>query len=200
MDEPKSDREPPPPHLIAEKIVLLRGHKVLLDQDVAALYEIETRVLLQAVKRNPGRFPDDFMFRLGNQELAILRSQSVISSWGGRRYAPYAFTEQGVAMLSSVLSSPRAIAVNIQIIRTFVRMREILADNLALARKLEALEKKYDTQFKVVFDAIREMMTPKPARARPIGFVRPKEEKDDPPTSVSDVYCRYAKSEEEIVG
>jgi hypothetical protein len=108
---------------IERAILVLRGHKVMLDSDLAALYEVETRVLVQAVKRNLGRFPKDFMFQLENHELAILRSQSVTSSWGGRRSAPYAFTEQGVAMLSTVLNSPRAIAVNIEIMRAFVRLR-----------------------------------------------------------------------------
>ena len=168
-------RQPPQPHLITELILLVRGHRVLIDRDLAALYEVETRVLLQAVKRNLDRFPPDFMFQLSDQELAILRSQFVISSWGGRRYAPYAFTEQGVAMLSSVLNSPRAIAVNIEIVRAFVRLRQILADNADLARKLEALEKRYDAHFKIVFDAIRELMAPKPANRKPIGFVIPKD-------------------------
>jgi hypothetical protein len=177
MPKPKPSppaRRSPHPHLIAEKILIIRGHKVLIDRDLAALYEVETRVLLQGVKRNLDRFPPDFMFQLSNQDLAILRSQSVISSWGGRRYAPYAFTEQGVAMLSSVLNSPRAIAVNIEIVRAFVRLRQILADNVELARKFEALEKRYEAQFKIVFDAIRELMAPKPASTKPIGFVTAK--------------------------
>ena len=134
---------------IERVILVLRGHRVLLDGDLAALYQVQTRVLVQAVKRNRERFPKDFMFQLTNQELAILKSQFVTSSWGGRRTAPYAFTEQGVAMLSSVLNSPRAIAVNIEIMRTFVRLRQMLASNADLAKKLEELERKYDLQSKL---------------------------------------------------
>lgn len=145
-------------------IVLVRGQRVLLGQQLAVLYEVETRVLMQAVQRNRVRFPSDFMFELTFDELDVLKSQNVISSsgtrWGGVRKPPYAFTEHGVAMLSSVLRSPRAIAVNIEIMRAFVRLRSLLAGNRDLARKLSALERKYDTQFKVVFDAIRELMTP----------------------------------------
>jgi hypothetical protein len=114
---------------IAQRIAIVRECRVLLDADLARLYEIETRVLLQAVKRNASRFPSDFMFQLTNQEVANLRSQFVTSRWGGRRHAPYAFTEQGVAMLSSVLNSPRAIAVNIEIMRTFVRLREVFRES-----------------------------------------------------------------------
>ena len=146
----------------------------MVDAELAALYGVPTRALVQAVKRNPARFPSDFVFRLTAQELAGLRSQSVISnekrSRGGRRFLPYAFTEHGVAMLSSVLRSERAIQVNVAIIRTFVRLRRILASYPDLARKLDALERKYDAQFKVVFDAIRALMEPEPRRARRIGF------------------------------
>jgi len=163
-----------PAERIERSILLLRGHKVLLDRDLAALYGVETRALVQAVKRNIDRFPSDFMFQLSNQELAALRSQSVISNVkpgrGGRRTAPYAFTEQGVAMLSSVLRSPTAIRVNIEIMRAFVRLRQIVASHAELARKLEALEKKYDAQFKVVFDAIRQLMAPPAQKRTPIGF------------------------------
>jgi len=156
---------------ISQGIFLIRGHRVILDTVLAKLYQVETKVLLQAVKRNNDRFPHDFMFQLTKQEFDYLRSQFVTSSWGGRRYPPYAFTEQGVAMLSSVLRSSRAIRVNIEIMRAFVRLREMLATNSALARKLQALERKYDSQFKVVFDAIRELMTPpEPKKKRPIGF------------------------------
>jgi hypothetical protein len=157
---------------IAQGILLIRGHKVMLSTYLAELYQVEPRVLVQAVKRNMARFPEDFMFQLSDQELANLKSQSVISSWGGaRRAAPYAFTEQGVAMLSTVLRSNRAIQVNIEIMRTFVRLRRILVSHTELARKLAALERKYDAQFKVVFDAIRELMTPPiPKKKRPIGF------------------------------
>jgi hypothetical protein len=163
------------PTAIEQRILLIRGQKVLLDADLAALYDVETRSLLQAVKRNAERFPQDFSFQLTNQEFNNLRSQIVTSSsgaWGGRRTAPYAFTEQGVAMLSSVLRSPRAIAVNIEIMRAFVRLRAALASNKELARKLAALETKYDAQFKIVFEAIRQLMAPPPEpKRRGIGFV-----------------------------
>jgi hypothetical protein len=156
---------------ITQLILPIRQSRVLLDADLAKLYKVETKVLIQAVKRNANRFPEDFMFQLTKQEYAHLRSQTVTSSWGGRRYPPYAFTEQGVAMLSSVLGSSQAVHVNIEIMRAFVRLRRILATNADLARKLAALEQKYDAQFKVVFDAIRELMTPaKPQTKRPIGF------------------------------
>jgi hypothetical protein len=163
---------------ISRSIVILRGHKVLMDEDLAALYGVEVRVLVQAVKRNVKRFPEDFMFQLTAVEWAALRSQNVTSkpSRGGRRYAPYAFTEQGVAMLSSVLGSEQAIAVNIQIMRAFVRMRALLASNTALARKLDELERKYqhhDQTIAAILLAIRELMqppTPPPPKRRPIGF------------------------------
>lgn len=146
----------------------------MLDWDLAALYGVATKVLVQAVRRNLSRFPPDFMFQLTPQELGILRSQFVTSSlkrqWGGRRYSPYAFTEQGVAMLSSVLRSKRAIQVNVEIMRAFVRLRQVLVSHAALARKLNALERKYDAQFKVVFDAIRELMASPVRRRRRIGF------------------------------
>lgn len=149
---------------------------MLLDADLAELYGVETRVLVQAVKRNLERFPEDFMFQLEKQDLAVLRSQSVISSvHGGRRTVPYAFTEQGVAMLSSVLSSPQAIAVNIEIMRAFVRLREVLAGNKELAAKLVELERKLSTHDQAIagiLDAIRQLMAPPPApKKRPIGFV-----------------------------
>jgi len=157
--------------LIEKRIILLRGERVMLSTDLAALYGVEPRVLVQAVKRNLDRFPDDFIFQLTREELANLKSQIVISSWGGpRRASPYAFTEHGVAMLSSVLRSPRAVRVNIEIMRAFVRLRRMLQANADLARKLAALEKKYDAQFKVVFDAIRELMAPPDRPQRPIGF------------------------------
>ena len=165
---------PLPEERIERAILMIRGEKVLLDADLAALYGVATRVLIQAVKRNAERFPPDFMFQLTKEEFDLLRSQFVTSKIGdprgGRRYPPYAFTEQGVAMLSSVLHSPRAIAVNIEIMRTFIRLRRILASHADLARKLEALEKKYDVQFKVVFDAIRQLMAPPEPKRRRIGF------------------------------
>ena len=159
-----------PAELIEKKILLIRGHKVMLDSDLAELYGVPTKVLLQAVKRNLERFPDDFMFQLSEIESLNLRSQFVTSSWGGRRYAPYAFSEQGVAMLSSVLRSKRAIQANVQIMRTFVRLRHILASHKELARKLEALEKKYDTRFKIVFEAISQLMAVPEPKEKKIGF------------------------------
>lgn len=153
-------------------ILVIRGHKVMLDADLAALYGVETKALNQAVRRNMERFPDDFMFQLTSDEMENLRSQTVTaSSWGGRRTRPYAFTEQGVAMLSSVLKSPRAIQVNIEIMRAFVRLRQMVTSNADLARKLNALERKYDGQFKIVFAAIRELTEPPiKKRSRRIGF------------------------------
>lgn len=143
----------------------------MLSIDLAELYDVEPRALIQAVKRNKDRFPEDFMFQLENQEVRILKSQIVTSSWGGlRRANPYAFTEQGVAMLSSVLRSKKAIRVNVEIMRAFVRLRELLATHKDLANKLEQLEKRYDHQFKIVFDAINELMTPPIKPKRPIGF------------------------------
>jgi hypothetical protein len=150
---------------IERAILVVRGQKVLLDRDLADLYGVQTRVLNQAVRRNLPRFPSDFMFELTEEELKIWRSQIVISNPAakmGLRRPPLAFTEQGVAMLSSVLNSDRAIAVNIEIIRTFVRLREMLSAHAELAHRLDALEQKYDSQFKIVFDAIRQLMTPPP--------------------------------------
>ena len=160
-----------PVERISQSSLFIRSQKVMVDADLATLYGVETRVLVQAVKRNIDRFPEDFMFQLTKQEFDDLRSQLVTSSWGGRRYPPYAFTEQGVSMLSSVLRSNRAIQVNIEIIRAFVQLRRMLASHTDLARMLSALEKKYDAQFKVVFEAIRELMTPpEPKEKRPMGF------------------------------
>ena len=160
-----------PVERIETRIFLIRAEKVMLSTHLAELYDVEPRALTQAVKRNIERFPEDFMFQLSAEEFANLKSQIVISSWGGtRRAAPYAFTEQGVSMLSSVLRSKRAVMVNVEIMRAFVRLRQMLASNVTLARKLAALEKNYDAQFKIVFDAIRELMTPPPTRKRPIGF------------------------------
>ncbi|HEU0219911.1 MAG TPA: ORF6N domain-containing protein [Gallionella sp.] len=161
---------------IESKMFLIRGQKVMLSMHLAELYEVEPRVLVQAVKRNIERFPEDFMFQLSSEEFSNLKSQIGISSWGGVRTAPYAFTEQGVSMLSSVLRSERAIQANIEIMRAFVRLRQMLASNAELSRKLATLEKKYDIQFKAVFDAIRELMTPlEPRKKRPIGFAPWKE-------------------------
>jgi hypothetical protein len=163
-----------PVEIIERKIYLICGHKVMLDSDLAELYEVPTRRLNEQVKRNISRFPSDFMFQLTHDETKNLRSQIATSSFehGGRRYLPYVFTEQGVAMLSSVLNSERAIHVNVEIMRAFVRLRQMLASNAELARKLDALENKYDAQFKVVFDAIRQLMTPPEPKKRKIGFRR----------------------------
>jgi hypothetical protein len=163
-----------PAERIEQQILLLRGQNVMLDMDLAELYGVQTKVLNQAVKRNVRRFPEDFMFRLTPEETRELnRSQSVTGSQKHRdpRYPPYAFAEQGVAMLSSVLNSDQAIDVNVAIIRSFVRLRKMLSSHKDLARKLAGLEKKYDHQFKAVFDAIRQLMEPPPARPkRRIGF------------------------------
>jgi hypothetical protein len=166
---------PPGAERIGQFILVIRRQRVLLDEDLARLYGVETRALLQAVKRNPGRFPSDFMFELSAAEWAALRSQSVISKSGrgGRRYAPFAFTEQGVAMLSSVLNSDRAIAVNIEIMRSFVRIRRLLEANKSLARKFERLERKlesHDQAIVGILAAIRDLMNPPAPRRRGIGF------------------------------
>jgi len=158
---------------IEKAILLIRGQKVMLDADLAGLYGVETRVLVQAVKRNIERFPEDFMFQLSSKEADSLRSQIVTLKRGRgqhSKYPPYAFTEQGVAMLSSVLRSQRAIQVNIEIMRAFIRLRQMLATHVELARKLDALEKKYDAQFRQVFQAIRQLMSPPEKKRRPIGF------------------------------
>ena len=181
---------PPVPALqphIARHILSLRNQRVMLDAELAALYGVETKVLVQAIKRNIERFPADFMFQLSTEEFANLRSQFVTSSsgYGGRRYAPYAFTEQGVAMLSSVLNSQRAIAINIEIMRAFVQVRAMAATHQDLAKQLAELQDKteslamsHDTfsrntraQLKQVFDALRELMTPPEPPKRPIGFI-----------------------------
>jgi hypothetical protein len=167
-----------PVELIEKKIYLIRGHKVMLDNDLAELYKVETRTLIQAVKRNINRFPTDFMFQLNIQEDIALRSQIVTLKKGRgqhRKYLPYVFTEQGVAMLSSVLNSEIAIEVNIHIMRAFVKLREMIASHKDLSKRLDDLEKKYDAQFKVVFDAIRQLMTPPEPNKRKIGFQREKE-------------------------
>ena len=161
-----------PRERIEQTILLIRGHNVMLDSDLAQLYGVTVGRLNEAVKRNEDRFPSDFMFQLTRAEFENLKSQIAISSskWGGRRHAPYVFTEQGVAMLSSVLRSKRAIEVNIAIMRTFVRLREMISSNKALARRLSDLEKKYDGQFRVVLEAIRELMAEPTPKSRRIGF------------------------------
>lgn len=176
---------------IGSRILVLRQQRVMLDADLAESYGVPTKVLIQAVKRNQERFPADFMFQLENQDVTALRSQIVTSKTGrgGRRTAPYAFTEQGVAMLSSVLNSPRAVAVNIEIMRTFVRVRALASTHSDLAQRLSELEEKaaalalqhdalaHNTraQLKQVFEAIRQLMAPPDPPRQPIGFVKPDE-------------------------
>lgn len=165
---------------IERSILMIRGQKVMLDADLATLYGVETGELVRAVKRNIGRFPDDFAFLLTAKEFTNLRCQigtSSLSNYGGRRYAPFVFTEQGVAMLSSVLRSPRAVQVNIEIMRAFVRLRELLASHKDLSRRLDELEQKYDKQFAVVFDAIRQLMTPPTKEQREMGYHTPIEKR-----------------------
>ncbi len=158
---------------VEARIYSARGMRVMLSHDLAELYEVEPRALVQAIKRNPERFPDDFCFQLTADERANLKSQTVISSWGGSRSTPYALTEQGVAMLSGVLRSERAVAVNIEIMRTFVKLRTMLESNKDLAKKLATLEAQYDRQFAAVFEAIRALTAlPAPIKTKPIGFVR----------------------------
>ena len=161
-----------PVERIEKAIYLIRGEKVMLDRDLAALYETTTKVLKQAVRRNIDRFPDDFMFVLNPVEFQDWRSQFVTSNADrvGLRYPPMAFTEHGILMLSSVLNSQRAIHVNIEIMRAFVKLRQMLASNAELSLRLDELEGKYDRQFKVVFDAIRQIMAPAPPDRKQIGF------------------------------
>src|ERR1700730_18825241 len=162
-----------PAELIERRIYLIRSHKVMLDADLAGLYQVPTKGLNQAVRRNPDRFPGDFMFQLTDEEVEILRSQNVTSSWGGRRYLPYAFTEHGVAMLSSVLSSKRAVQVNILIVRAFIRLRAILATHIELATKLNEIERtqlyhaaNIDATWRTIDSLVALPVTPK----RQIGF------------------------------
>ena len=165
------------PESVAQLVYFVRGERVMLDADLAGLYGVETGSLNRAVKRNPGRFPEDFMFQLTEAEWENLKCQSGISSagHGGRRALPHAFTEQGVAMLSSVLHSPRAVEANVAIMRTFVQLRRLMDSNRELARKIETLERKYDEQFAVVFNAIKQLIADdKAGKAQPkrrIGFV-----------------------------
>jgi hypothetical protein len=159
-----------PAERIEHTILVLRGERVMLDEDIATLYGVETKNLIKAMKRNLDRFPLDFMFQLTPEEVEILRFQIGTSSWGGRRYPPYAFTEQGVAMLSSVLRSERAVRVNIEIMRAFVRLRRMMPTQAGLIRRLDELEQRYDGQFTVVFDALRQMMEPPERETRRIGF------------------------------
>lgn len=157
---------------IEHAILMIRGQRVMLDVDLAVVYQVSVKRLNQAVKRNAGRFPDDFMFRLSQQEFASLRSQIVTSnSRGGRRYPPFAFTEHGAVMLATVLNSPVAVQASIEVVRAFVRLRQFLASNEELRRKLDEMEKKYDEQFGVVFEAIRQLMEGEDEQA---GVARPR--------------------------
>lgn len=155
---------------IKSQIHFIRGKKVILDFDLARLYDVELRVLNQSVKRNNTRFPSDFIFQLDKTEFANLKSQFVISSWGGRRTLPYAFTEQGVGMISGVLRSEKAVQINIMIMRAFVKMRELIDENKELKSKLDELENKYDQQFQVVFDALRKIIVKENEPRKSIGF------------------------------
>ena len=159
--------------LIEQKIFSIRGYKVMFDRDLALLYGVETKYLTRQVRRNISRFPDGFMFKLSQDE--FLRCQNVTSSWGGRRYLPYAFTEQGIAMLSSVLNSERAIQVNIAIIKTFVKLLEVLATHKELAQRLAELERrmdKKDNEIMALFEAIRKLTAPPPEKPKhKIGFI-----------------------------
>lgn len=161
--------------IITQKIYLVRGQKVMLDSDLSELYNVETKVLNQAVRRNLKRFPEDFMFQLTGEEFDNLRSQFVTSSWGGRRYPPMAFTEQGVAMLSSVLKSDTAIEVNIQIIRVFTRMRQMIMTNKDILLKLEQLEKnvgKHGEEIELIFRYLKQLLDPPQPPRRRIGFIQ----------------------------
>ena len=160
--------------IIPQRIFFIRGQKVMLDRDLALLYGVSTKRFNEQVQRNLNRFPSDFMYLLTKKEVAILRSQIATSSWGGRRYLPYVFTEQGIAMLSSVLHSERAVQVNIAIMRTFVKLREAMMGHKELAHKLDQLEHKvgeHDHEIAAIFRAIRELMTPPEKPRRRIGFV-----------------------------
>jgi len=168
-----------PDDIVISKIYLVRNHKVMLDDDLAELYQVETRRLNERVKRNIDRFPKDFMFQLTKAEWQNLKSQNATSSWGGRRKKPFAFTEHGVLMLSSVLNSERAIQVNIQIMRIYSKLREMLMANKDILLKLEKLEKSvisHDQDIRIVFDYLKELLNPKTAPMRKIGFKHKKED------------------------
>lgn len=184
MAKRRTQKTPKPPALMPEQveqsILILRGHKVLIDEQLAVFYGVETRALIQAVKRNTDRFPIDFMFRLSDEEWGALRSQFVISKpggRGGRRYAPYAFTEQGVAMLSSVLRSKRAVRINIEIMRAFVRLRQLLSAHKELAKRIQTLEHKMvqrdaktDHQIEQIMALLDQLFNPPHPTKKPIGF------------------------------
>ena len=159
---------------ILPSVFVVRGIKAMWDSDLAALYEVETKVLNQAVKRNIERFPEDFMFQLTKEEYKLLKSQNVTSSWGGRRTLPYAFTEQGIAMLSSVLKSQRAVEVNISIMRAFVKMRKMITETDDLREMIFSLQSMYDDQFQAVFIALQKIIRDEPPSNKSIGFIWPK--------------------------
>ena len=160
---------------ITAKIYLIRGQKVMLDRDLAELYEVETKQLKRAVRRNIDRFPADFMFELTKAELENWRSQFGTSSWGGVRYKPMAFTEQGVAMLSSVLRSKRAVQVNIQIMRAFIQLRQMYISHGDLKRKIASMERKYDENFRIVFEALKQLIEEDEKPKKKIGYVKEKQ-------------------------
>jgi hypothetical protein len=163
-----------PPERIERSILFLRNERVILDIDLAELYEVPTKALVQAVKRNIDRFPADFMLQMTKVEFENWRSQFVTSNSAvkqGLRWRPYVFTEQGVAMLSSVLRSERAVQVNVAIMRTFVRLRELIATNKDLVQRLDELEKRYDSQFRAIFELIQEMISPPEYPRTPMGFI-----------------------------
>ena len=162
-----------PTERVEKAILLIRSEKVILDSDLAELYGVTTSRLNEQVKRNQDRFPEDFAFQLTEQELARLRSQFAISKGqGGRRYLPYAFTEHGAIMAATVLNSKIAVQASVQVVRAFIKLRQMLASNAELASRLSELENKYDAQFKVVFDAIRKLMTPPQTARKQIGFAK----------------------------
>ena len=170
------------PQALAGRILVIRGQRVMLDADLAELYDVETRVLNQAVKRNARRFPADFMFELTPEEFDNLKSQNVMSSWGGRRTPPYAFTEHGAIMAASVLNSDRAVEMSVYVVRAFVQLRELMVNHKALAQKLTELERRvsdHDHSLSEVIDALRELMVTPKARNRPIGFTVNVTGKDD---------------------
>lgn len=159
-----------PADRIEQAILMIRGQKVMLDSDLAAIYGVTTKRLNQQFRRNSERFPEDFAFELSTEEFENLRLQFATSSWGGRRHAPIAFTEHGAVMLASILNSPAAIETSVQVVRTFIKLRELLIAHKDLGRRLDELEAKYDKQFAVVFDAIRKLMTPPKQKPREMGY------------------------------
>jgi hypothetical protein len=162
-----------PIELVEKAILMIRGEKVILDADLAALYGVTTSRLNEQVKRNQDRYPEDFAFHLTEQEAVSLRSQFAISkNRGGRRYLPYAFTEHGAIMAANVLNSKRAVEASVQVVRAFIRLRQLLASNVELAGKLSELERKYDAQFRVVFDAVRQLMTPAEPKRKQTRFTK----------------------------